>query len=656
MAVLAAFVFSGTIGFFVYQKIAYPILADIADSNIVAPVSEEEKLASSESNSSISATCGKDETLVAISNYPGLGIINKIDEPKTDYMHGYWYEKMDLNYWSCSHICVQKSANVSELLKDSGLKIAEETREISVMIDKPEDMLLAYKNNPQQIKYSIVETKPMCLGPNSKDYAPIGSEFIKGDKVIAKIVERKSTYDLQKASTTTKSSDAKPGIQSANISAPPTGDGDGAVPGTDNSTNNNNNTNGPLSDPLADNSQNQTNNDPNTLEGCWKGVSQTSANHLTKHLFTSGKVYVPTSRDKVINDIRYDLVNLHAKTGKELSDEIYIAYNKYKKGSTSAAEESKMLTQCQAIKTRLSAGLSTERADITALNKCTDSIIKTYDEINKLELGLLSATQKSRMEQWRGYKSKKTFSLENPNFHGTGGIFKINDNNTKCKAIMATLNDIKNNKVKTSGDRNGQESGLSSTAKVTIIGNIAITQKDVNSGVNNGSSSPIHVCVYLKTIAGGKTECKKVMTKRKDGGFWVSFNVSNSVLSELKKSSENKIYVYSVWNTAINNVRNIYTAIPSHKGSSVDGIYNSEISMINKTNSYSTKSTYEIQIHKPLVLYGQRIKRLADSFLVPVPRYDRPNENTLEIKKDQFITDTGGKNCLFIDPLEKIGY
>jgi hypothetical protein len=622
-------VFAVAVGFFTYQQISVPILAA---SEVASPTS----------------TCKNTETEVAFDNYPGKDVVKGVTGGTDDTKHALWYQIMGINYWHCSHICVPKGTNVMEYLKGSSLAV--EKAQTLTSLDKPEDILDLYnKKDASGINFSITESKAVCQGPNSKDYAPAGTKIVKGGKTIATILNRVSTYDPTKPVATTDATDAKPGIQYVNPNAPESGDGNGPAPAKASSANktsgNNTNTNNPAAAKTT-----AGNADTSTLEGCWKSVSQTSANHLTAHLYpaNSGQSYIPPSREEVLRNIRFELEKLHGSVGKELADEIGnadVEHTQYvedqKSAKKSKSNPQKMLARCQAINTRLNANLSTARADVDTLAKCTKDIVTLYNSINGLGLGLISASQKSQMQPWiysfdkiwKNYTTGGAFTVESPNYWGGSGMAKIEADNKSCNITKGVLENI--NKTK---------KGTDSDARVTVVGNIAISNADLNSAGlawNKSTRNPISVCVYLKTGKENdkKSECKKVTTQRKDGGFWVTFNVDDATLQDLKNSKTNKIYIYAAWHSFLPGVRNIYEAIPPNQGQSV--------SMVSVTNTaQSQKTSYEIQIHKPIVLLGQQTTNQ--------PVYSVKGRDMVVEELKRFMSDTGGKNCLDIDPIEQI--
>ncbi len=668
IAVAMAGVFSVTVGLTVSSKLNQ-ISAETADSTSSESTGKVTKpfytSDGKETGESIVETC-KEGALVAINNYPpSSDILKQLPVEDGVGINKTWLNKMGQLSWRCSHVCVKgfntgdwRSADNKGNVKTAltGAKYTSDGQEQTLQVLTSEQIIELMKNGDATQMKSVVNIdslKSRCEGPNSVDYASAGTKL--NDLVILK---RESTNTVATLSGGTDPANpaigdaANPGSSSGGTSSASSNDSDYAGE------------NGPSSGSAPSTTvptsvPGYTTQNTSSVAQCWTSVANESANHLKKHLGS----YNQTQATQIIKDISGELQvsSLHG-SGSAFGKQILQSYNQYanmaKDQKKLKNNESALLASCDKVLQRIP-NLSTARSDIETLAKEKQKLLDTFDKISPQDTTKgLNLTSQIKIENYTSafaysgdiknikaffnHISKKNFtvSLEKQRYQDLTGLKYLKYDLNATRDLQKQLNEIL--------AQNPQATGAKST--IVVKGNIAISNKNINgNSVDNGKNSTIHICVYLLS---DKNNCQKIKTQRRDGAFEISFN---NILSDQIKDFTNsydvdKIMVYAVADPGANllekwtnNMRNVYKAYPSQKTQKIP-----ESLGVTFTNSGNSK--YILQIHKPIILYGQsiRLRKSLDWEDVPSPQYDVEGVNMVKKNRDQFMKDTGKGNCLLL--------
>lgn len=670
IAVAMAGVFSVVVGMTVAGKLNQ-ISADKKDSTPTAATKVSAPYYTSDDKkegSSIDETCSKG-TLVAINNYPDSTTLKKISAEGDKGINQTWLDKMGEQSWKCSHVCITgfdegdyrsegNKEKVKRALEGATAKINDQ-KDTKIQVLTSSEILELMKKNPTGMKavVNIDSLKSRCEGPNSTNYSTVNTTL--GETTILKRNET-NTVNISSSGSGTSS---------------PAGIGDST-------TLNKSKTTGSTSDstasPVDDNDLGEggasagsapqiakpdkmlgyDKNNPSSVAKCWLAVADESAKHMKEHL----RVYNQTDAIQIINDMTHLLFGykngnmsyppLHggSNVGKPRISEVYTDYrnivfeddknkSKYKK------KEATLLKECNQILERVPK-FSTERTDITELKEKKERLTDTYNKIVKSELNL---TNKINIPKgtygYTGTDIKSFFDFIKA--IGTKGSLLDKERYQDIKGYENVINDIRvtdelqkqlNNILK----ENPQVENTSAKSTITVSGNVAINNKKISSGniVNNGNKRTIHICVYL---IGDAKNCKKIKTNKSDGYFEVTFdNITAAKIKDFTNSYDSeKIKIYAVYNDTLHKVRNIYSSYPSQTSTGFSGA-----SRVTFTNNNNGK--YTLQIHSPIVLYGENTLIKMPFVYSEKPEYQVHDVNMVKKNAQQFMKDTGKDNCLLL--------
>lgn len=628
--------------------------------------------------------CPKDYTGVAINNYPGLDIANTMDDK---YKHQQFEDAMDGNY-RCSEVCVPKI----DLSK--GKKISDETN-----LNKIQSYLtnatiggqpIVFKKNGEEFKTMLTSnsgkdkarmaqtvvlnsTKTKCEGaaPGSTSGASVDYDTIKL-KGTTEVKLQEENMTCQSTALGMSSIDPTDPTPATNNTVKPTvckgaqaktaPSGGGAPPSVQKSTGatvpSSPEGTGSNVQPVAASSA-----EVEAVNKCWVEFEKVAAEHISKHL---GINYPPTQplERTVTNVLKRDFIggksfgSLHPG-GQDYYKQLESAYKEYanlaKKNKINASNSTGLLQKCQTLVGR-TASLSVERNDIDNLETCKNTVTKQLLSLDDAKLNILdnervdwkinifgfNETEKEKsLKNLLGFlwskgppgKSNFTISINPPKpkqrYVNFQGALNANLDLNECKSLRGKLTEISNRYPSLN---NGM-------TKVTIRGNIAVSNKDLTKGkVTQKTNASVHICVYLSY---NPSNCKKVITQAKDGNFSVDFYLDKTELADLvqthgintgatEEDNKNKrIFVYAATNTKTSMVRNRYVGFaPNDENES----YLTVTTIQEDINS--DKAAYVVAITDPIVLYGS---------LGASPKYSKMH--TVEVVRDRFISDTGGKNC-----------